>query len=200
MVELVWHPEAEHAADATRVVYRVDASGRIVWVSPSWSTFAASNGAPELAHIEPGSVSVWKGIADGATEELYRRLIARVRATSRPVSFGLRCDAPDRRRHLTMRIAPGPDGTTEMTTTTWREEPRPRVRLLEAGVERGGEWVRICSWCGRVAAAPGVWLEVEDALESLQLFERERVPSVTHGICEDCTRRVLDAMEEGAEK
>jgi len=204
MVELVPHPGVEDTLDATRVVYRLDASGRIVWVSPSWNTFAALNGAPDLAHLEPGTVSVWKGIADGATAELYRRLFSRVRATSHPVSFGLRCDAPDRRRFLTMSVAPGPDGTIEMTTTTWREEPRPAVRLFEAhaerGAERGAELVRVCSWCGRVAAAPGVWLEVEDALKSLRLFERDRVPGVTHGICEDCTKRVLATIEEEPER
>lgn len=46
----------------------------------------------------------------------------------------------------------------------------------------------------RSDSAPAGWLELEDAARELGLFERDRLPRATHGICEPCEDRVSRAL------
>jgi hypothetical protein len=41
----------------------------------------------------------------------------------------------------------------------------------------------------------GRWCEVEDAIAEMRLFERDRPPHVTHGICPRCNERVLRELD-----
>jgi hypothetical protein len=43
----------------------------------------------------------------------------------------------------------------------------------------------MCGWCKRVAIGDA-WMEVEDAVSELRLFERKVLPDISHGICPDC--------------
>jgi hypothetical protein len=43
----------------------------------------------------------------------------------------------------------------------------------------------MCGWCKRVSVR-NTWVEVEDAVLELRLFEREVLPDLTHGICPGC--------------
>lgn len=52
--------------------------------------------------------------------------------------------------------------------------------------------VPLCSWCNKVRDDEGYW----QALESY--IEKDRDSHVTHGICPDCEREVLDQKEDGA--
>jgi hypothetical protein len=38
------------------------------------------------------------------------------------------------------------------------------------------------------------WLEVEEAIPRLQLFEQDHMPQITHGICGECERQVEASM------
>ena len=51
----------------------------------------------------------------------------------------------------------------------------------------------MCGWCSRVWAG-GAWVEVEAAAGRLGLFERPLLPSMSHGICEDCYARVTETV------
>lgn len=174
--------------------YRLDADGRVVWTDASWSRFARENGAPELAENPPGGFSLWAAISDPGTREIYRRMLAHVRGSEAPFAFGLRCDAPDRRRFLRITVRAGEAGTTEFRSCILREEPRPSVALLEEGAPRTDRLLKLCGWCGRIEVEPDRWEEVEVAVVELRLFEEEALPSVSHGICDGCAETMLEAM------
>ena len=48
----------------------------------------------------------------------------------------------------------------------------------------------VCSWCGRVRVASGVWKE-EDTPEVRALLESNPDDTLTHGICPPCSREII---------
>ena len=171
------------------VVFSIDRHDHIVEVNNAWTTFALANDAPELVRGRVLRRSFWDFIADGTTRQLYGDLLLRVRR-GMPVQFPFRCDSPTARRHLEMRLTPGPDDAVQFESVVLASELRVQQPLLDRYVRRGEDFVRMCAWCKRVELG-GEWADVEKALGQLRIFERHDVPSVTHGICPDC----LDSMQ-----
>lgn len=188
--------------DAVRSTrYAVDATDRLVALDEQWDAFAQANGAPRLERSQVLGRSLWDFISDPHTVALYKMLLARVRENDTAIILPLRCDSPDRRRYMRLVIAPLHRGSARFDAILEREEARPRVALLDPAARRSGDVLVICSWCKRVRTAPDEWLEVEDAVVRMNLFEAAAVPQLSHGICPECERIVNDIAEEegGAE-
>lgn len=166
------------------VLYRIDDRDLLVEVGLHWDDFARDNGAPELVEGALGT-SLWDHMADVTTRQLYRRIVERARAGT-VVIVPFRCDAPDRTRHMELRIAGlGPE-RVEFRSRLLRQKERPAQRLLAPRfTATTAEPLRICGWCKRVPV-DDEWLEVEEAVERLRLFETEGLPPLSHGICPIC--------------
>jgi hypothetical protein len=184
------------AVIASGLRYDVDGTDEITAVCDSWGPFAEENGSDDLAPENVIGRSLWDFVTDETTQQLYRDILVRVRQ-GRTIRFPIRCDAPDRRRVLEMRLSPRPEGAVEFRTRTLSETLRSSLPLLEIRAPRGEDMLRICGWCKQVDL-DGAWAELEDALPRLRLFERERLPQLTHGICGACLEEVLQVIEGGA--
>lgn len=168
---------------ADSLAYLVDQDGIVVGVDDGWRRFALENGAPELA-MAPVGLSIWDAISDDDLRELYRKLV-RDAWRGRLVDVSIRCDAPDRRRWLELTIAPAAGGVVAFTSRVVREEPRPRLDVLDPGAPRDGRLLTVCSWCAR-ALLDGRWRKVEDAVVGLGLEGAPTQPLLSHGICPEC--------------
>lgn len=176
-----------------RLTYRIDRRDVLTEVGEAWAPFARDNQAPQLADVV--GQSLWDHIADDTTRQVYRDLMARVR-DGREVTFPYRCDAPATRRFMRMTMRPARDRGVEFESVVERAEARdasPLVYGPPAGPPgTSGVIVRVCSWCRRVHVRE-TWQEVEVAVEQLGLFAGGPVPSMTHGMCEDCYASVMAA-------
>lgn len=172
------------------VVYRIDAGDRLSSVNAEWDRFAVENGAAELRSGRVLARTIWDFIADPTTRHLYETALAQVRA-GREVRFPFRCDGPQIRRFLEMTATAAGEGGVEFRVRTLKTESRAAVRLLDPEVPRAGEPLRMCAWCKRVVAG-GAYLEVEDAIAALGLFDAPVLPPVTHGICPACEARMSE--------
>lgn len=179
------------------VVFSIDRHDKIVDVNDAWTTFALANDAPELVHERVLQRSFWDFIVDATTRQLYGDLLLRVRRGT-PVHFPFRCDSTTARRHLEMRLRPGPDDTVQFESVVLASELRAQQPLWDRHVPRGEDFVRVCGWCKRVEAA-GEWAEVEKVIGPLRIFERHDMPSLTHGICPDCleTMQRVSTVDSG---
>jgi FixJ family two-component response regulator len=166
------------------VTFTIDRHDAIVDVNDSWTTFALANDAPELVRDRVLERSLWDFIVDPTTRQLYGDVLLRVRRGT-PARFPFRCDSPTALRHLEMRLTPGPDDTVQLESVVLASELRVQQPLWDRHVWRREALVRACSWCKRVDAA-GEWVEVDEAIGRLRLFEHHDMPSVSHGICPDC--------------
>ncbi len=176
--------------------YTLNDSDEIVAVNDDWDAFATANGAPHLAAGQVLGRSLWEFVTDDTTRLLYRDVLARVRR-DRAIRFTFRCDAPDCRRQLEMEVSGAPDGGTTFRVRTLAEETRPPQPLLDPAHPRSAQLLRACGWCKKVDL-DGRWVEVEEAVEAMGLFQHAELPQVTHGICDDCFARMSAAIEEAA--
>lgn len=180
----------------TDFICRVDAADRIAFVNANWTQFAVENGLAQLTAKEVAGVSLWRYVSDSATRHLYGIFMQRVRQTGRSVTVPFRCDAPDRRRFMRMTIRPLAEGGLEFHSELLREEPRSKVSLLDQAIPRGTDMLEMCSWCKKVKAPD--WVEAEEGVARLKLFDTPQLPQVTHGICPDCSQVLRQELKRPA--
>jgi hypothetical protein len=173
------------------VSYWIEGHDEITWVSDSWAVFAMSNDAPSLTEHVVGH-SLWEFVSDGATRQVYRDLLVRVR-DGRTVTFSYRCDSPSLRRFMRMTMTPRAHDGVGFDSLTLGTEPRVAPTFLIHAGEQSDALLRVCSWCKRAAVADE-WVEVEAAVERLGLFAGHSPFGITHGMCPECFARI---MEEG---
>jgi Fe2+ or Zn2+ uptake regulation protein len=68
--------------------------------------------------------------------------------------------------------------------------------LFNNDAPRTDNLLTICSWCNKIETGNGKWQEVEEAVESLGLFELETLPLISHGMCDSCYQTILLKLEE----
>ena len=172
------------------IVYRIDGSGCLAYVSGAWNAFAAANGAPHLLSSSVLGRPLREFISDPETRHIVEALVRRATDTRTTVRVSLRCDAPHERRRLQMMVIPLHDGVVEFRTRPHILESRAAVPMLDRTTSRTAELLTMCSWCNRVRVEGG-WHEVEEAVDRLGLFEAPALPGLTHGICRDCADDVM---------
>lgn len=174
--------------------YTIDAQDLIAGVNGSWQEFADSNGATNIDGDQVVGHSVWDYIAGTEVRKLYEMLFGEVRKNRRAVSVPCRCDAPDCRRFMELRVAPGTtDGALAVTCVTVREEQRAGAGLFTETDPDPDKLLKICSWCNHVEVDDD-WVEVEEATQRLNFFGAQRLPRLTHGICPQCADLVREQL------
>jgi len=178
------------------VAYEIAADDTIRFVDDRWNRFAEINDGAELQKPAILGQSLWDFIADETTVSLYQQLIARVRE-GRIARFKFRCDSPDCRRMLEMFLSGDAEGNVKFETHPLRIERRHEVPLFSRRTARSQELLRTCAWCNRidVSKQAPAWVEVEDAVKQLALFEMVNLPRLTHGICESCHHSMARTVE-----
>lgn len=177
---------------APEIVYELDASDRFTMLNPAWDGFARTNeGEAILASLVVGA-ELWAFISDPTSRQIYRRLHERVRSRRVGVAFNFRCDAPAWRRLLRLRLEPAARDALRYVVRTLQVQHREPVALPAAST--AGPLLVMCSWCKRIEAE-GAMREVEEAVDILNLFEQQPVPMITHGICPQCERTMLDRLD-----
>ena len=172
--------------------YWLDTEERITDVDGNWLEFARENEGeesclPDLILNRP----LWAFIHDEETRHLYEIIIEKVRSRGKPVTIPFRCDSPSKRRYLELTIKPLPQGRLEFQTKLLKVESREPVALLREDAPRSSQHVRICSFCKKVALSDSEWVEIEEAVWRLKLFELARLPQLTHGACPGCYQSIM---------
>ena len=173
-------------------IYRIDGEDHLTFVSAAWLEFAQANMVPDLTEQRVLGRVLWDFISDAETIHLYMMILEAVRAARRTVTVPFRCDSPDCRRLMELRLYPV-HGGIEFDARLIRSEPRDEVAFLDPRRPRSLTPQRTCCWCKRLDV-DGEWLEVESALQRLRLFEAAPLPMLTHVVCSDCRGRVLGSL------
>jgi hypothetical protein len=178
-------------------VHRIGADGCVRFVNAEWAQFGRENGLATTASAVIGQ-PLLAAISDAETRHLYQVLIERVRGSDEMMEFGYRCDSPDCRRWLQMRMRWLEEANeVEFASVLLRSERRETVALLDIGQQRSRDLLSMCSWCKQVLAEQS-WVEVEQAIARLQLFADRALPRISHGICPTCSERLCAITLESA--
>lgn len=175
-------------------VYRVDENNRIEWVNSDWIQFARENGANALSAKAVIGQPLFRYVEGHETQHLYQLIMERVRQTQRSTVVPFRCDGPAVRRFMELEIAPSRGGSLQFSGRVVREEKRLEAPLIDVTVARSDEHLVICSWCKQVDVS-GVWMEVEQAVERMGLFNLNSLPQITHGLCPECAQQLRHSLK-----
>ncbi len=173
--------------------YTIDVQDRIVEVSANWDGFAVANQGAAALREKILHHSLWEFIADPETAHLYEALLNKVRSQGISVEFPFRCDSPECRRFMKMRIEPLSDSTVLFKSRIKRKEPREPITLLAPGTARNERILLICGWCKSIKCGSH-WLPLEEALKTLGLMKHRTLPKLSHGICESCRRVIKEQL------
>lgn len=178
-------------------VYRINQDNEIVYVSSNWFLFWKENSMGENWDSEKllGNPII-NFISGDEAKYIYQVLYNRVRAKKKSIAFPFRCDSSDKRRYCELEVVPLENDEIEHISKIKKEEVRPPVRLLDVNASRSNEMLRMCSVCKKIALSEGEWVEVEDAIIGLKLFEKEPLPEITHGLCKPCYDIMLAEFEK----
>lgn len=168
------------------VLYEIDDKDCLVFFNEQWQTFAHANQAAYLAAPDMLHRSLWGFIVDRETRLIYEMMFDKVRKSSQSIHFQYRCDSPTMCRYMQMELHGDERGHVHFRSQMAQVEDRDHVALIEPDLVRSSEFVTICSWCKCVQLPNAAWVEVEEAISALGLFNAAVLPQLTHGICASC--------------
>jgi hypothetical protein len=177
---------------AETLSYAIDEHDHLIRVDQGYYRFAEENGWAE-ATTSLGR-SLWDYVAGHEMVKLQRLLVRRIRDEVGDVELPFRCDGPEVRREMKIRIVARPGGRVVLFSARTREEEArdlPQL-LLDPETPRSDEVLEMCGWCDRFEV-DGEWVEVEEAARRLELFNKPELPALGHGICPDCNQMLLAA-------
>lgn len=176
--------------------YTIDSEDTIVAVCDGWNVFAHSNGA-DTSIMNPAILgsTLWEFIGNDEVQYLYRELVVRVRENNAFANIPIRCDSPQMKRYLNIKIASMYDGFVQFDSSILRVEQREAVFFCPDDLSENDEFLKCCSYCKKIETDVDNWEELEDAVGVLGLFERKALPKITHGICPACYVTVLSSIE-----
>jgi hypothetical protein len=169
----------------------IDDQDLLVQVDRGFYRFAEENGW----HYSDSSLgrSLWDFVHGEELKKLQRMLVRRVRGEAGEVELPFRCDSPEVRREMDIRITSSAAGRLVQFKARVRgEEAREFQPLLDPDAERGDDLVEMCGWCDRFRV-DGEWVEVEEAARRLKLFQRSEPPAISHGVCPGCSEMLTAA-------
>jgi hypothetical protein len=172
--------------------YAIDEHDHLIRVDEGYYRFAEENGWNE-AGSSLGR-SLWNYVSGGEMKKLQRLLVRRIRDGVGDVELPFRCDGPEVRREMNIRIVARPGGRVVLFSARLRSEQERDLpqRLLDPATPRSDEVLTMCGWCDRFEVE-GEWVEVEEAAKRLGLFNRSQLPALSHSICPDCNEMLLAA-------
>jgi hypothetical protein len=182
--------------DPRQYIYKIDANNIITFVNDDWLAFAQENDAPHLTREATLQKSLLEYISDQETRDLYNQILDTVRATKEKITIPLRCDSPEYRRFIELKMSPKDKGAVELIGHVKKMERRNRVALLEKGSKKSDEFIRTCSWCKKVLVPNEGWFEIEEAIKRLKLMESTVVPKLTHGMCPSCYDKIIQQLKK----
>ena len=173
--------------DGDIYIYRIDRSDQIMSLSDNWLSFAIENdGIERNAPDKVIGQSLWDYITGDETQHLYQIVLKKVRSRKQSIRLLFRCDSPDICRYLQLSVIPLEEDAIEFRSQILRTEPRETVELLKSNVKRSDKVIKICSTCKKIAVSETEWEETEAAINTLKVFEHEKAPQLTHGLCKYC--------------
>ncbi|HEX7058531.1 MAG TPA: hypothetical protein VF176_01625 [Solirubrobacterales bacterium] len=172
--------------------YAIDDQDHLIKLDEGFYRFAEENGWDGAGNSL--GRSLWDFVAGHEMRKLQRMLVRRIRDEVGQVELPFRCDGPEVRREMDIRIAAHPSGRVVLFSARLRsEEPREMDQpMLDPDAPRGEDMLQMCGWCDRFEVE-GKWVEVEEAVTRLELFRRSELPQISHGICTDCSEKLIAA-------
>jgi hypothetical protein len=180
------------------IIYRINLRDEILFVNDIWNQVVSAHSDSSLLEQNILGRAIWEFINDNLTRDFYKEIIQSVRR-NKPARFNFRCDSPSTRRLMEMDITRQTNEQVQFESKIIRAEKRPFQRMLDSGALRSDKIIISCSWCKKVNIEKDIWLEIEDAVSAMGIFENAKLPNISHGICKECYKTCIRKLDEERE-
>ena len=175
------------AENDTTIVYRLDQENQIISVDGPWDDFALDNEGSNAIACQVEGRPIWHFITGDTTRMWFEVMLKSARLRQTTLELCYRCDSPELKRFMRMRIVPGENDILSIEHEQIGEERRASpVTIRYAGNKPVGSFNTRCSMCGRLKQGPD-WLEPEQ-----QKHPSDTV-NVIYTVCESCKTLVSKA-------
>lgn len=179
-----------------QVEYLLDPHDHIVDVSGSWMDFARDNEGAMLGLSQIMNQPIWQYVIGEETRDIYQQLLKHVRDTGQVLDFAYRCDSPNCRRYMRMRLEAEADDFVRFINQVMKVSPieksQTSTKLSYTGM------INRCSLCSQVEL-DGEWIEMAYAVEQ-GLLDRDIKPIYMYKVCPACKQRLRNMLEEQVAK
>jgi hypothetical protein len=139
--------------------------------------------------------SLFEFVTGSGNQSVFEAIVDKLRKNGRPFSFPIRCDAPDTRRYLDIRLHPALNGSIIFESHVLKEEKRAPMEILNPDRPKSKEQVVICGWCKKLRLPQENWVEIEDAVNAGLLDTSGLLPDVSHGMCVACYDKTMQDLD-----
>ena len=165
------------------VIYWLNHSYEIIGVNSEWDRFALSNGGDDiLSHLIIGK-PLFAFIMGDSTRMFVDNLLRRARIPHHDVCKSYRCDSPDLKRYMEMRIIPESPQVLRLEHTMLRQEATMPPVFYQYNPTIHHPYRR-CSVCNKVLYRY-IWNEGSDLIHSLPQPPAHPIDVVYH-VCPHC--------------
>lgn len=161
------------------VSYVLDSQNRIISTGGVWDEFADENGGTGSSLKDICGRSIWDFIKGDVTRMWLDSVFQYARAFGKTIERPYRCDSPDLKRFMRMRIIPEKEGVLRIEHEILSIEKRSAPVNIKFGQSTVNGVNQRCSICGRVNM--GEWKEPHG--------DHDEVSDgiyVIYTVCEDC--------------
>ncbi|MDO9280950.1 MAG: hypothetical protein Q7T88_01055 [Methylotenera sp.] len=180
-------PDIESIPSET-IVYKLDVDNNIVAVNRLWQSFALANNAPELGIDQVIGKPLMQYISGNITKYFWQALLDKARLANTVLHLDYRCDSPDLRRFMRIKVYRGDGESLHFESALLRTESRPVSIHFKRAQQRGADTKVRCSFCNGILHKSH-WVEAE----SLVTGQKSVTLDVIYGICPDC-QSTLDSL------
>lgn len=178
--------------------YIIDNKDNILSISSQeWDEFYNQNSDQESC-LSSNIIKepLWDYIDDFETKHLYENIINNVRKYNKQITIPFRCDSPSQRRFLNLTLKPLKGEYIEFISKIEKIENREFIPLLDNKRDSSEEILIVCSMCKKIKLEENLWEEVETAVSLLKLFEKPKLPMLSHGLCPFCKKVYMEEVEK----
>lgn len=175
-----------------QIIYLLDDENRIVNVSGSWMEFARANEGSVLGMSQVLNRPIWQFIIGEETRDIYFQLLRHVRDTGQMIEFPYRCDSPNCRRYMRMRLEPVEDQQVRFINQVMQVTPIEMAYVPTARAYSG--MINRCSICTQVQLGDE-WVEMAYAAEQ-GLLDRDTRLLYLYLVCDECKSRLQQLLDE----
>ncbi len=174
------------------IEYKIDGENRIIYGNEEWDSFALENYGEEIVSEKILGKNLFDYIQDITIKQIYLDIIEKVRQ-GREINIDYRCDAPTLKRLLKMYVKLENNGIVKFVSEPIQITPQQYIYLLDPKLPKEDKPIPMCSWCKRIKIETE-WEDLENAINKYQLLVQDKLPFLTHTICEKCFENIKKAI------
>lgn len=172
------------------IVYVLDQEDQIISVSGTWDEFASENDGKDVYASEVCGKLIWDFVGGETTRMWLTTVFQIARLRDSTIERLYRCDSPELKRHMLMRIVPDSGGQLRIEHEMLSAEERTHPVFIQYAAEKTVATIRFrCSICGRVKDSDH-WLEPDNINPT---STKVNPILVEYTVCEDCRAAITGA-------